>query len=42
MNEIVKAAIKFTYENLPESETERYELLEGELVMVPFPSFEHQ
>lgn len=42
---MVKAAIKFTYEdykNLPESETERYELLEGELVMVPSPSFEHQ
>ncbi|MGQ9734849.1 MAG: Uma2 family endonuclease, partial [Candidatus Bipolaricaulia bacterium] len=42
---MAKAAIKFTYEdykNLPESETERYELLEGELVMVPSPSFEHQ
>ena len=42
---MAKAAIKFTYEdykNLPESETQRYELLEGELVMVPAPSFEHQ
>jgi len=37
--------IKFTYRDykgLPESETKRYELLEGELVMVPSPSFEHQ
>lgn len=42
---MAKAAIKFTYEdykNLPESETERYELLEGDLVMVPSPNFEHQ
>lgn len=33
--------IKFTYEdykNLPESETKRYELLEGELIMVPSPT----
>lgn len=40
-----RAQIKFTYEDyksLPESETERYELLEGELVMVPSPGFEHQ
>ncbi len=40
-----KATIKFTYEdykNLPESETKRYELIEGELLMVPSPSFEHQ
>lgn len=40
-----KAQIKFTYEDyksLPESETERYELLEGELVMVPSPSWFHQ
>ncbi len=40
-----KAQIKFTYEDyksLPESETERYELLEGELVMVPSPDTEHQ
>jgi len=40
-----KAEIKFTYEdykNLPESETRRYELLEGELIMVPSPNFEHQ
>ncbi len=37
--------IKFTYEdykNLPESETKRYELLEGELVMVPSPTEPHQ
>jgi Uma2 family endonuclease len=42
---MTKATIKFTYEdykNLPESETKRYELLEGELVMVPSPTFEHQ
>ena len=40
-----KAAIKFTYEdykNLPESETKRYELIEGELIIVPSPTFEHQ
>lgn len=37
--------IKFTYKdykNLPESETKRYELLEGELVMVPSPTTYHQ
>ena len=37
--------IKFTYKDyksLPESETRRYELIEGELIMVPSPSFEHQ
>jgi Uma2 family endonuclease len=37
--------LKFTYEdykNLPESETKRYELLEGELVMVPSPNEPHQ
>ncbi len=43
---MAKAAIKFTYEDyksLPESERERYELLEGELIpMPPSPSFEHQ
>lgn len=41
----VNTQIKFTYEdykNLPESETKRYELLEGELVMVPSPGFAHQ
>lgn len=40
-----KAQIKFTYRDyrsLPESETERYELLEGELVMVPSPTWQHQ
>ncbi len=30
------------YLNLPQSETERYELLEGEFVMVPAPSWFHQ
>ena len=42
---MAKTKIKFTYEDyksLPESETKRYELLEGELVMVPSPTFEHQ
>lgn len=37
--------IKFTYEdymNLPESEVKRYELIEGELVMVPSPTEPHQ
>lgn len=41
----LKTKIKFTYEDyksLPESETERYELLEGELVMVPSPTEYHQ
>lgn len=40
-----KRRIKFTYEdyrNLPESETKRYELLEGDLYMVPSPSTYHQ
>jgi Uma2 family endonuclease len=40
-----KAQIKFTYEDyksLPESETKRYELVGGELVMVPSPDPEHQ
>ena len=37
--------IKFTvedYKNLPESETKRYELVGGQLVMVPSPSRDHQ
>jgi Uma2 family endonuclease len=41
----LKAKIKFTYEDyksLPESETKRYELLGGDLVMVPSPSTYHQ
>jgi len=41
----LRAEIKFTYEdykNLPESETKRYELLEGELIMVPSPGSYHQ
>jgi len=40
-----QAPIPFTYEDyksLPESETKRYELLGGELVMVPAPSWFHQ
>jgi len=41
----VNTKIKFTYKdykNLPESETKRYELIEGELIMVPSPNFKHQ
>ncbi len=41
----LKARIKFSYEdyqNLPESETKRYELLGGELVMTPSPTSKHQ
>ncbi|MBM3934169.1 MAG: Uma2 family endonuclease [SAR202 cluster bacterium] len=37
--------VKFTvqdYMNLPESEDKRYELIEGELYMVPAPKFAHQ
>jgi len=37
--------IKFTYKDyksLPESETRRYELLEGQLIMVPSPNTYHQ
>ncbi len=40
-----KTHIKFTYEDyksLPFSETKRYELLGGELIVVPSPGFEHQ
>ena len=40
-----KAKIRFSYQDyksLPELETERYELLEGELVMVPSPTTYHQ
>ena len=39
------AKIEFTYrdyKNLPESETERYELLEGEIVVLPSPTTYHQ
>lgn len=42
---MVRSDIKFTYEDyksLPESETKRYELLEGELVVVPSPNERHQ
>ncbi|MEA3485528.1 MAG: Uma2 family endonuclease [Candidatus Aerophobetes bacterium] len=41
----VNTKIKFTYKdykNLPESETKRYELIEGELIMVPSPVTYHQ
>ena len=41
----LQPTIKFTYSDyrhLPESETERYELLEGELVVVPSPNEYHQ
>lgn len=41
----LKTPIKFTYEdykNLPESEVKRYELLEGDLVMTPSPTWKHQ
>jgi Uma2 family endonuclease len=40
-----RAKIRFTYRDyraLPESETARYELLDGDLVMVPSPTFTHQ
>jgi len=42
---VTKSKIRFTYEDyksLPESETKRYELLGGELMMVPSPSTYHQ
>ena len=42
---MLKSKIKFTYrdyKNLPESETKRYELLGGELLMVPSPTSYHQ
>ena len=41
----VNTKIKFTYKDyksLPESETKRYELIEGELIMVPSPNIYHQ
>jgi len=43
--ESVNTKIKFTYKDyksLPESETNRYELMEGELITVPSPNFKHQ
>ena len=42
---MVRSKIKYTYKdyrNLPESETKRYELVEGELIMVPSPTTDHQ
>lgn len=41
----VNTSIKFTYKDyksLSESEAKRFELLSGELVMTPSPSFKHQ
>lgn len=41
----LKMPIKFTYEdykNLPDSEVKRYELLDGDLVMTPSPTWRHQ
>ena len=41
----VNTKIKFTYKDyksLPESETNRYELIGGELIMVPSPNIYHQ
>lgn len=43
--ESVNTKIKFSYKDyksLPESETKRYELVEGELIMVPSPNEYHQ
>ena len=45
MTKAVRPRIKFTYEDyksLPEFETKRYELLGGELVLVPPPPVYHQ
>jgi len=45
MMKAVRPRIKFTYEDyksLPESETKRYELLGGDLVLVPSPPVYHQ
>ncbi len=42
---MVRSNIKFTYEDyksLPEGDPKRYELLEGELVVVPSPGERHQ
>ena len=41
----VNTSIKFSYrdyKSLPESDTKRYELIEGELIVVPSPSTYHQ
>lgn len=40
-----RGQIKFTVEdylNLPESETKRYELIGGDLIMIPAPNWLHQ
>ena len=42
---MIKRSVKYTwrdYMNLPESEEKRYELIEGELYMVPSPTPMHQ
>lgn len=41
----VEKKARFTYEdyqNLPPSETKRYELIDGDLIMVPSPTWTHQ
>jgi Uma2 family endonuclease len=45
MTKVARPQVRFTYEDyksLPESETKRYELLGGELVLVPSPTEYHQ
>ena len=45
MTKAVRPQIKFTYDDyksLPEFETKRYELLGGDLVLVPSPPVYHQ
>jgi len=45
MTKVTTPRIRFTYEDyksLPESDTKRYELLGGELIIIPSPSVYHQ
>jgi len=45
VTKVARPQVRFTYEDyksLPESETKRYELLGGELVLVPSPTEYHQ
>jgi len=45
MAKVTNPRIRFTYEDyksLPESDTKRYELLGGELIIIPSPSVYHQ